>query len=184
VWIGLPAPSCSRCLCPEWSHHTPRTREPQPDFGTKNLIPVTNAIEALTSKLRRAVRTRGHFPNDDAAMKLLYLVLNHAAEEWKRPPREWSEAKTPVRRRLRREVRQPMTQPASRTEFLTVPVPPWETDTRSPSIDNAYFRRGRDRIRFHTVTCHTADKAARSRPHKRPQVRAQNASLIFSFTSP
>lgn len=27
-------------------------------------------------------------------MKLLYLVLNHAAEEWKRPPREWLEAKT------------------------------------------------------------------------------------------
>ena len=58
------------------------------------LIPVTNAIEALNSKLRRAVRTRGHFPGDDAAMKLLYLVLNHAAEEWKRPPREWFEAKT------------------------------------------------------------------------------------------
>jgi putative transposase len=54
----------------------------------------TNAIEALNSKLRRAVRTRGHFPNDDAAMKLLYLVLNHAAEEWKRPPREWFEANT------------------------------------------------------------------------------------------
>ena len=47
------------------------------------------AIEALNSKLRRAVRTRGHFPNDGAAMKLLYLVLNHAAEDWKRPPREW-----------------------------------------------------------------------------------------------
>ena len=47
-----------------------------------------------TSKLRRAVRTRGHFPSDDAATKLLYLVLNHAAAEWKRPPREWAEAKT------------------------------------------------------------------------------------------
>lgn len=44
--------------------------------------------EALNSKLRRPVRTRGHFPNDDAAMKLLCLVLNHAAEEWKRPPGE------------------------------------------------------------------------------------------------
>ena len=31
---------------------------------------------------------------DDAATKLLYLVLNHAAAEWKRPPREWAEAKT------------------------------------------------------------------------------------------
>ena len=42
----------------------------------------------------RPVRTRGHFPSDDAATKLLYLVLNHAATEWKRPPREWAEAKT------------------------------------------------------------------------------------------
>ena len=58
------------------------------------LIPVTNAIEALNSKLRRAVRTRGHFPSDDAAAKLLYLVPNHAAAEWKRAPREWAEAKT------------------------------------------------------------------------------------------
>jgi putative transposase len=60
----------------------------------RRIIYTTNAIEALNSKLRRAVRTRGHFPGDDAAMKLLYLVLNHAAEEWKRPPREWFEAKT------------------------------------------------------------------------------------------
>ncbi len=60
----------------------------------RRIIYTTNAIEALNSKLRRAVRTRGHFPNDDAAMKLLYLVLNHAAEEWKRPPREWFEART------------------------------------------------------------------------------------------
>ena len=54
----------------------------------------TNAIEALNAKLRRAVRTRGHFPSDEAATKLLYLVLNKAAAEWKRPPREWTEAKT------------------------------------------------------------------------------------------
>jgi putative transposase len=69
-------------------------QEPRREIGTAILIPVTNAIEALNSKLRRAVRTRGHFPNDDAAMKLLFLVLNHAAEEWRRPPREWFQAKT------------------------------------------------------------------------------------------
>src|SRR5271169_2606209 len=62
--------------------------------GVRRIIYTTNAIEALNSKLRRAVRTRGHFPSDDAATKLLYLVLNHAAAEWKRPPREWAEAKT------------------------------------------------------------------------------------------
>ncbi len=62
--------------------------------GVRRIIYTTNAIEALNSKLRRAVRTRGHFPGDDATMKLLYLVLNTAAREWKRPPREWAEAKT------------------------------------------------------------------------------------------
>lgn len=62
--------------------------------GVRRIIYTTNAIEALNSKIRRAVRTRGHFPGDDAAMKLLYLVLNHAADEWKKPPREWGEAKS------------------------------------------------------------------------------------------
>ena len=62
--------------------------------GGRKIIYTTNAIEALNSKLRRAIRTRGHFPSDDAAAKLLYLVLNHAAADWKRPPREWFEAKT------------------------------------------------------------------------------------------
>ena len=39
----------------------------------RRIIYTTNAIEALNSKLRRAVRARGHFPSDDAATKLLYL---------------------------------------------------------------------------------------------------------------
>ncbi len=62
--------------------------------AVRKIIYTTNAIEALNSKLRRAVRTRGHFPSDDAASKLLYLVLNHVSADWKRPPREWYEAKT------------------------------------------------------------------------------------------
>ena len=60
----------------------------------RRIIYTTNAIEALNSKLRQAVRTRGHFPGDEAAMKLLYLVLNRAVEACKRPSREWCEAKT------------------------------------------------------------------------------------------
>jgi len=59
----------------------------------RRIIYTTNAIEALNSKLRRAVRARGHFPSDDAATKLLYLVLNRSEKEWKMPPREWSMAK-------------------------------------------------------------------------------------------
>jgi putative transposase len=74
-----------------WDHVIPFFAFPE---SVRRIIYTTNAIEALNSKLRRAVRTRGHFPSDDAAMKLLYLVLNHAADDWKRPPREWFEAKT------------------------------------------------------------------------------------------
>ena len=62
--------------------------------AVRRIIYTTNAIEALNPKLRRAVRTRGHFPSDEAATKLLYLVLRQVAGEWKMPPREWSQAKT------------------------------------------------------------------------------------------
>ena len=59
----------------------------------RRIVYTTNTIEALNSKLRRAVRARGHFPNDDAATKLLYLILNRAEKDWKMPPREWAMAK-------------------------------------------------------------------------------------------
>jgi transposase-like protein len=68
-----------------------------PFFGfpeeVRRIVYTTNAIEALNAKLRRAVRARGHFPSDEAATKLLYLVLNRTEKEWKMPPREWAMAK-------------------------------------------------------------------------------------------
>jgi putative transposase len=57
------------------------------------LIHTTNPIEALHAKLRRAGRTRGHFPHDEAALKLLFLVLNRTAKEWRMPAREWHAAR-------------------------------------------------------------------------------------------
>ena len=62
--------------------------------AVRRIIYTTNAIEALNSKLRRAVKIRGHFPNDDAAMKLIFLVLRDVSAQWKMQPREWTEAKT------------------------------------------------------------------------------------------
>ncbi len=59
----------------------------------RRLLYTTNAIEALNSKLRRAVRARGHFPNDEAGLKLLFLVLNRSEKEWTMPAREWCMAK-------------------------------------------------------------------------------------------
>ena len=59
----------------------------------RRIVCTTNAIEALNAKPRRAVRARGHFPTDDSALKLLFLVLNLAEKEWRMPPREWCMAK-------------------------------------------------------------------------------------------
>jgi len=88
---GQKYPAIAQSWRRNWEHVVPFFAFPE---AVRRIIYTTNAIEALNSKLRRAVRTRGHFPSDDAAMKLLYLVLNHAAEDWKRPPREWFEART------------------------------------------------------------------------------------------
>src|SRR5215471_6519809 len=60
----------------------------------RRILYTTNAIEALNAKLRRAVRARGHFSSDDAATRLLFLVLNRSEKQWMMPPREWSMAKS------------------------------------------------------------------------------------------
>ena len=54
----------------------------------RRLIYTTNAIEALNLKIRLAVRTRGHFPSDEATAKLIYPALNTTSHEWKRSVRE------------------------------------------------------------------------------------------------
>ena len=59
--------------------------------GTAILIPVTNAVEALHRSLRKIIKTRGSFPNDDAALKLLYLAIKNAGMRWRRGI-EWTAA--------------------------------------------------------------------------------------------
>jgi putative transposase len=56
------------------------------------LVYTTNAIEALNSKLRRAVRARGHFPTDEGAMNAVF-GLEPIGKRVATPPREWSLAK-------------------------------------------------------------------------------------------
>lgn len=60
----------------------------------RRIIYTTNAIESLNSTLRTAVRSRGHFPTDEAAIKLLYLVLRRVSKDWKMAQREWTAAIT------------------------------------------------------------------------------------------
>ena len=54
-------------------------------------IPVTNAIEALNRQLRKALKTKGSFPSEDAARKLIYLAIQNAVPQWTRT-RAWTKA--------------------------------------------------------------------------------------------
>jgi putative transposase len=89
VW-GRKYPAIGQSWRRAWGEVTPFYAFPA---DVRRILYTTNAIEALNSKLRRAVRARGHFPTDEAATKLLFLVLNRSEKEWIMPPREWCMAK-------------------------------------------------------------------------------------------
>jgi putative transposase len=57
----------------------------------RRVIYTTNAIEALNRQLRKAVKTKGHFPTEDAVRKLLYLAIHNAVPQWTRT-RGWTKA--------------------------------------------------------------------------------------------
>jgi putative transposase len=56
------------------------------------VIYTTNAIESLHYSLRKVLKNRGAFPNDESIVKLLYLALQHVAKRWTQPLREWKAA--------------------------------------------------------------------------------------------
>ena len=58
----------------------------------RRMLYTTNAIESLHMQLRKALKIRGHFPSDEAATKLIYLVLRNISRRWRQAPREWKAA--------------------------------------------------------------------------------------------
>jgi len=71
-----------------WEHVTPfMAFTPE----VRRVIYTTNAIEALNRQLRKAVKTKGHFPSEDAARKLIYLAIQNAVPQWTRT-RSWTKA--------------------------------------------------------------------------------------------
>ena len=51
----------------------------------------TNAIESINARLRKIIKTRGHFPSDDAASKLIWLALRNITADWGRAAKDWKE---------------------------------------------------------------------------------------------
>lgn len=60
--------------------------------AVRRVLYTTNAIESVHARLRKIIKTRGHFPSDEAATKLIWLALRNITADWRRPAKEWREA--------------------------------------------------------------------------------------------
>ncbi len=58
----------------------------------RRVIYTTNAIESINARRRKIIKTRGHFPSDDAATKLIWLALRNITADWGRAAKDWKEA--------------------------------------------------------------------------------------------
>lgn len=85
---GQRFPVITQAWLNSWEHVTPFLAFPP---EVRRVIYTTNAIEALNRQLRKAIKTKGHFPSEDAARKLLYLAIQNAVPQWTRT-RNWTTA--------------------------------------------------------------------------------------------
>jgi putative transposase len=85
---GQRFPVITQAWLDAWEYVTPFLAFPP---EVRRVIYTTNAIEALNRQLRKAIKTKGHFPNEDAARKLIYLALQNAVPQWTRT-RNWTAA--------------------------------------------------------------------------------------------
>jgi putative transposase len=85
---GARFPVITQAWLDSWEYVTPFLAFPP---EVRRVIYTTNAIEALNRQLRKAVKTKGHFPSEDAARKLLYLAIQNAVPAWTRT-RNWTTA--------------------------------------------------------------------------------------------
>jgi putative transposase len=85
---GARFPVITRAWLNAWEYVTPFLAFPD---EVRRVIYTTNAIEALNRQLRKAIKTKGHFPNEEAAKKLIYLAITNAVPAWTRT-RNWTTA--------------------------------------------------------------------------------------------
>jgi transposase-like protein len=86
---GTKYPTIAQSWQRAWEHVIPFFAFPP---AVRRVIYTTNAIESLHMQLRKIIKTRGHFPSDDAALKLLWLALRNVLAGTVRSAKEWKEA--------------------------------------------------------------------------------------------
>jgi putative transposase len=86
--FGRSHPSVVKMWRTRWNEVVPFLAYPA---EIRRILYTTNAIESLNFQLRKVLRPRGHFPSDDAVLKVVYLALKNATFKWK-PSRDWNRA--------------------------------------------------------------------------------------------
>ncbi len=87
-WDGR-YPTISRSWGANWQRIIPFFAYPE---EIRRIIYTTNAIESLNNTLKKTIKNRASFPNDEAAIKLLYLSLKNIQKKWTMPARFWGKA--------------------------------------------------------------------------------------------
>jgi len=72
-----------------WTHVIPFFAFPP---QIRRVIYTTNAIESVHARLRKIIKTRSHFPSDEAATKLIFLALGNITADWGRAAPDWKQA--------------------------------------------------------------------------------------------
>ena len=85
---GRKYPAAVRTWKQRWELFIPFLAYPVP---IRRILYTTNCIESLNSQLRKVIRNRGPFPNDDAVFKLFFLAIRNAKDGWN-APHHWSSA--------------------------------------------------------------------------------------------
>jgi putative transposase len=82
-------PSVSQVWPRNWECITPFFQYPA---DIRKAIYTTDSVEALHRSLRKIIKTRGAFPNEESALKLLFLAIRQASKKWTMPVHNWSQA--------------------------------------------------------------------------------------------
>jgi putative transposase len=108
IYTAVDADAAQRCLCAfeegQWGTKLPHVasawrrawEQVIPFFSfapeIRRIIYTTNAIESVNARIRKVIKTRGHFPTDEAATKLIWLALNNITADWSMPVFHWKAA--------------------------------------------------------------------------------------------
>ena len=82
-------PTIAKAWRAKWTEIIPLFDYP---WAIRRVIYTTNAIESVNSVIRKFTRNRKIYPNDESALKMIYMAIREAARKWTMPIRHWKEA--------------------------------------------------------------------------------------------